>query len=432
MLAMNIMDRAQEQELKICFYFPYHEVSGVPVLFFRMANELAVLNNLIKVYVIDYIDGAISKNLIDNSNIILLPFVDGKTVSPPEDSVLVMQSILPYSMREELKILPNTKLFYWNLHPDCLIPSLIPLPYLRNLQNRNFNIYCSLANTIYSPLINNIRRFIEKAIAKKSLFFMDQPNIDKTSKYLSLNISEVNFLPVPALGSKKIKTNNLKNNEVINITWVGRLCDFKSHILIYTIRKLSKLAFDEKIKLKYSIIGDGPFRDEIQKLKVNNEWFTIEMVGSLLPEFLDSYLLNNTNVLTAMGTSSLEGAKLGIPTILLDISFFPIKGDYKFRWLHESINFDLAHDLNQNDFQEGNTSLNDMFYELQNNYEEISTKALEYFRQNHEMKSVLENFICKIKKCNMKFSDIEPALLKKSLIRKFFDIMRGLIRMYLK
>lgn len=80
---MNIMDRVQKAELKICFYFPFREVSGVPVLFFRMANELAILNSGIKIYVIDYIDGAIARNLIENCNISLLPFGDGKSISPP-------------------------------------------------------------------------------------------------------------------------------------------------------------------------------------------------------------------------------------------------------------------------------------------------------------------------------------------------------------
>jgi len=178
------MDKFQESELKICFYFPYHEVSGVPVLFFRMANELAALNKLIQIYVIDYKDGAMARNLVSTSNIKLLSFKDGVSISPPEDSVLVMQSILPYSMRPELKILPNTKLIFWNLHPDCLIPSLIPLPYLRSLQNKNFELYSLLAKTLYRSLIRVLGEFTDQAIALKALWFMDQPNFDKKSKYL--------------------------------------------------------------------------------------------------------------------------------------------------------------------------------------------------------------------------------------------------------
>lgn len=426
------MDNFQESELKICFYFPYHEVSGVPVLFFRLANELSVLNKLIKIYVIDYADGVMARNLIGTSNIKLLPFVDRVPISPPEDAVLVMQSILPYSMRSELTIRPDTKLIFWNLHPDCLVPSLIPLPYLRSLQNKNFKLYSLLAKTLYSSLIRNLREFTEQAVAKKALWFMDQSNLDKTLKYLFTNTSDVDFVPVPALGSKLIKANAFPGKETLNFTWVGRLCDFKSYILMYTIKKLSSLAFAQKKKLHFTIIGEGPFKKEISDLLVNHEWFSLEMLSSLKPEALDNYLLENTDVLTGMGTSALEGAKLGIPTILLDISYYPVKGDYKFRWLHESKNFDLAHDLTEFDLKEGNLSLKYMLDDLHNNYQALSTKALEYFLKNHEMKIVLDKFILKVKETEMKFSDINPALLNKSIVRKTYDILRGLKRTHLK
>ena len=429
---MGIMDKFQEPELKICFYFPYHEVSGVPVLFFRMANELAVLNKLIHIYVIDYSDGAIARNLIINSNITLLPFTDGIPISPPVDAILVIQSILPYSIRPELKILPDTKLVFWSLHPDCFVPSLIPLPYLRNLQNKNFKLYSLLAKTLYPALIRNLREFTEQAVAKKALWFMDQSNLDKTLKYLFTHISDVDFVPVPALGSKLIKANAFPGKEALNFTWVGRLCDFKSHILIYTIKKLSALAFGQKKNIRFSIIGEGPFKKEISDLNVDHEWFSLEMLGSLKPDAMDNYLLENTDVLTGMGTSALEGAKLGIPTILLDISYYPVKGDYKFRWLHESKNFDLAHDITQFDLKKGNLSLHNMLNDLHSNYQALSTKALEYFLQNHEMKIVLDKFILKVKETEMKFSDINPALLNKSLVRKTYDILRGLKRTHLK
>jgi hypothetical protein len=420
------------KKFEVCFYFPYHEVSGVPVLFFRMANELALLNKLIKVYVIDYIDGPISRNLDDSNNIILLPFVDGKSVSPPEDAILVMQSILPYSIRPELKILPDTKLVFWNLHPDCLVPSLIPLPYLRSLQNKNFDLYSFLARTLYRSLIRDLREFTEHAITKKALWFMDQPNLDKTSKYLFKSFLDVDFVPVPALGSKLNKSKVLPEKDTLNFTWVGRLCDFKSYILMYTIKKLSSLAFGQKKKIRFLIIGEGPFKREISALNVDHEWFSIEMFGSLRPDVLDNYLLEHTDVLTAMGTSALEGAKLGIPTILLDISYYPVKGDYKFRWLHETKNFDLAHDISQFDLEEGNLSLNNMLNDVHSNYQVLSTKALEYFLKNHEMKIVLDKFILKVKETEMKFSDINPVLLKKSLVRKIYDILRYLKRTQLK
>jgi hypothetical protein len=145
-----------------------------------MANAIAENHSEIDVFVIDYEKGAIARNLMYNKNIRLLKFVDGVCISPPENTILVMQSILPYSIRPELVILPNTKLVFWNLHPDCLIPSLIPLPYFRNFQNKNFKLYSLIARTLFRTLVFNLSDFVDFAIKKKALWFMDQSNLNKT------------------------------------------------------------------------------------------------------------------------------------------------------------------------------------------------------------------------------------------------------------
>jgi hypothetical protein len=73
-----------------------------------------------------------------------------------------------------------------------------------------------------------------------------------------------------------------------------------------------------------------------------------------------------------------------------------------------------------------------MLDDLINNYQALSVKALNYFLQNHEMKTVLEKFIFKIQQSEMKYSDINPVLLNKSIVRKIYDLSRGLKRTLLK
>ena len=48
-----------------------------------------------------------------------------------------------------------------------------------------------------------------------------------------------------------------------------------------------------------------------------------------------------------MGTAALEGAKLGIPTILLDISYKSIKSEYNYRWLYERDGKTLGDNINE-------------------------------------------------------------------------------------
>lgn len=422
MFVINIMDNIIRTENKICFFFPYKQLSGVPLLFSRLANQLSATRQEFTIYIIDYSDGAIVANLELNDNIILLPFEDGKEITPPNDALLIMQSILPYSIRPELKISPETRILFWNLHPDCLIPYFIPIPFFRNLQNKSFKLYELLANKIYHKLVFDLQSFIYDAVQKKSLVFMDKSNYEKTAKYLFLKFDDVEYLPVPAISSQKIINTRIVSQTELNFTWIGRLCDFKFYILVYTIKQLSLIAIKKNIYIKFSIIGDGPFKNELSNLNVEHDWFKLEILGSIKPDQLDKYLLEHTDVLAAMGTSALEGAKLGIPTILLDFSYYKIKKDYKFRWLHETIDFDLGHHITEEDYIKGNNNLNQMINDLLLNYKILSNNSLIYFRTNHEINSVLKKLLIKIKEAKLTYSEINPSLLKKSILRKIYDL----------
>ncbi len=97
----------------IAFFFPYHEVSGVPVLFSNIANYLSD-NPDYKIVIIDYADGYMMTKLITNERIKSIVFSNGKQCIIKTD-ILVIQSILPFQMRPELIIAETTKLFLWNL-----------------------------------------------------------------------------------------------------------------------------------------------------------------------------------------------------------------------------------------------------------------------------------------------------------------------------
>lgn len=405
----------------LCFFFPYHEDSGVPVLFYRMANVIAQSKPDIEVYIIDYENGAMARNLLPLSNIHLLTFLDGVVISPPEESILVMQSILPYAMKPELVIRPNTKLFFWTLHPYNFVPILFPFPVLRNLQFKHFQYYQLFVNSFSKKWISRISHFIDSGIEKNAICFMDQTNFEVTRKYVLADFKEVSFIPVPVVDPNKKIDVSKDRSSCLHFCWVGRLCDFKSHILIYTIKKISELASELKINIHYSVIGDGPFKSQIELLKVNNEYFRLEIIGALSLVELDDFLLYKVDVLTAMGTSALEGAKFGIPTILLDMSLFPIKEGYCFRWLFDTKNFDLAHEIIRDDLVIGNESLKLMILEINRDFKFLSVKTFNYFKEKHELGSVVEKFLLNVGNTELAFEDIDTKILKKSFIRKVYD-----------
>jgi len=415
------------QDLSFTFYFPYREVSGVPVLFSRIVNHIAEHHKNIKLFVIDYFDGAIAISLIKNDCISLIPFKDGKRVEVPLNSTLIMQAILPYSIRPELVIPEQTKIIFWCLHPDNLVPIVLPIPYLRNLQNKSFLFYQLTSKFLFQNTLKRLFSFVNLCIEKKAIWFMDQSNFDKLSKYLFIDLPSVDFVPVPAAKAFEWQRKKIMpgTKDKLNICWIGRLCDFKSHILIFTIQRLSEIAKEMKIPIQYYVIGKGPFEEQIRQLNVNNEYFEILFKGAMNPTDLDEFILSDIDVISAMGTSALEGAKFGIPVILLDISYYPMKGDYHFRWLHDTINFDLGHDITNKDIETGNKSLQQMLNNLVNNYQQLSNLSYSYFINNHDIEIVSNLVIKNATESNLCFSDIDKRLLCKSFVRRFYDKSRG-------
>jgi hypothetical protein len=412
----------------ICFYFPYYEDSGVPVLFYRMANAIALAYPDSKLSVIDFENGVMWRNLVDSPNIEKIKFEYNTFVSPPAESVLVMQTFVPYYWPKELIVDENQKLFFWNLHPHNLIPSLLPIPFLREIPYNNPRIYHFLS-LFYKNLIERLRNYTNCLIENKGLSFMDKSNLDYTSKHLFLPIINRDFIPVPATSSTlKFNLNNeVILSGVIRLTWIGRLCDFKSYILVYTIKKLNEISLKfNNQKFEFNIVGDGPFEDYIRSEIKNCKSLSVIFHGAIPHNDIDNFIHTKTDIVMAMGTSALEGAKLGKPTILLDPVLKEINGDYIFRMLYDTKEFDLGHFITPDDFLQNNNSLYDILNNIITNYKIHSYKTYDYFENNHNMKNVKLLFLKKIMNSNLVYSMIDKKVFTKSPILKIYNQFRGL------
>lgn len=412
----------------LCFYFPYHEDSGVPVLFYRLANFIANDDPGIKVYLIDYENGAMARNMAKLNNLKLISYKKGHNPLIPNNCILIMQSFIPYYWPKDLKVSPNQKFLFWNLHPLNFYPSLLPFPLLRELLKNNFWAYKLISN-IYKPLFIQLRKYVDLLLENESLVFMDKTNLESTSKYLFLNIHNQEYLPVPVVQKQSIvisKKHSLVDG-IINIGWIGRLCDFKSHILIYTINKLSEISYRFKNKkFVYHIVGEGPYLDYIKKnIKLSSN-VSINYQGSIPHDKLDGFIEKNLDILTAMGTSALEGAKLGKPTILLDFIYKKIKKDYKYRMLYDTENFDLGHSIGESDYEPNNDTLFKIINDIIENYNHHSNMSFDYFKSNHSIETTSQLLLQKAIDSKLTFSMIDSSILNKGFSLRVYNKIRKL------
>jgi len=421
---MNQLNQRTDNIKSITFFFPYKEVSGVPVLFVRMSRYIAE-NYGIETHVIDYPDGCMTNMLKDNTKVRLHPFRDGVPINIPPDTILIMQSILPYTMRPELKINSSTRIVFWTLYQFNLIPTIIPLQFFRHIQAKYKNYNKFIMNTLLIGLRNELKEFIETATEKKSIFYSDESIFRNTAERLSLNINYPIYMPIPCEVFQNQKINKISGKkDSVSFCWLGRIADFKIYMLIYTIQKLSEYAKNNRFPIEMYIIGEGPKMKMIDRLNLEHEFFHIVKAGMLTEDKLNHYLLEKIDVLTAMGTSALEGAKLGVPTIVVDISYSKISGEYKFKWIFEVKNYVLGDIVDKSSYEKNNKSLDNVIELIINNSSSISERTHEYCINNHSLPVVGEKFINAIKEASFKYNDFKSEILRKSMFRKLYEFLR--------
>jgi len=148
--------------------------------------------------------------------------------------------------------------------------------------------------------------------------------------------------------------------------------------------------------------------------------------GALPHEKLEEFLLENVDILTAMGTSALEGCPLFIPVIPVDASYKKIKGDCKYRMLYESKNYELGHIITKKDYVPGNESLKQIVENIINNYQAEGEKTYRYFIENHTIESVVDKFMSRVFQTTLTYGMIDKSYFKKSWALTIHDALHPL------
>ena len=410
--------------MTIRFFFPYRSPSGVCSVFARMAEDLAA-RCAVKTAVLDYKDGYLRRSLNAASRVIVEDFEDGRRVDIPEGDVMVLQAGSPSCLRSEFNFHKGARLFFWQLHPYNFIPSLIPLVPNGSWLAKYPGIYRAMLTVCHSTKRRRIIEFVSLLSDKRALCFYEQPSVRLTESLLGCNISAAFLLPVP-VAVPNVPPRRLRlEADVLHVCWVGRLYDFKIHILVHTLRRFSEYARQQQTGIVFHIIGDGPESGRIDRLKLEHYFFKIQRIGDIPSKELACYLMEKADLVTAMGSSALEGALMGLPTILMDISYGPVPPNYQFRWICDTKGFDLGHTITSKDCDSSEDFLPGMMEAVRSDYTKLGGKCFDYCVRNHSLPRIGGQFIDLVQSSSLRYGDIPEALLKKSFFRRLYEFLRN-------
>ena len=231
-----------------------------------------------------------------------------------------------------------------------------------------------------------------------SIYFMDKCNFDITSDFLNLNFEDPNIIPIciDVLG-ESISHGLVDNKYYLNLCWVGRIEDFKIHILKHTIRNACDFAITNKVRIIFHVVGYGKDIKTLKSQVSENHFFELVFQGAMNLDDLKSFFNKKVDVLFAMGTSALEGGSIGIPTVLLDASYEEVSNGYKFNWLYESDGSNVGQFIGSSYFKNGKHHFSQIMRSVKYDKKGIGTKCKSYVEKITASRMLVKEFLRTLK-----------------------------------
>ncbi len=305
---------------KLVFFFPWRQVSGGPYYLARLANGIAD-KGIYDVYYTDYERGLCTSILTNPDIKVLIYRNEGSKfeIFVNEPVIIVMPvywaHIVPVAHAD-------SKIVFFNWHNEC-IPVL----------DREW---------ITTPLF--MEKFIKLLADTDAEFFLDKAHWMAQQKYGP--ICKEQYVPV-AIPKRTIKAKMELVNKERNIAILGRLVQDKIYAVLDLIDSIVELR--DGIKTNIYIIGEGDYEH-----LVFNQTFpdniNIIRCGTMKINDIIKMISHRIDILFGMGTSVLDGASIGIPSVILPNAMEMFRCN-KYPFLYETTGYalgwypDQIHDL---------------------------------------------------------------------------------------
>jgi hypothetical protein len=271
--------------------------------------------------------------------------------------------------------------------------------------------------------MKHITEFVMLLSSRQSLFFYDHPALHATERYLGCTVPNPIFLPVPIelpVTSRHVAW----NSEDLHVAWIGRLYDFKIHILVRTIERFIEYSVATGRTIVFHVVGDGPEARRLTRFGCETGGLKLIRYGDLPFSRMLDLLNERIHIVASMGTAALHGAASGLPVMLLDLSYTEVSKDYRYRWLHDTQGFDLGHTITNADCDSTRDSFVEMMTDLTSNYEQLARKSYLYVQQNHGVETVTNRFLELTRRTDLCFRDVPAIYWKKTTIRQIYEFIR--------
>ena len=278
------------------------------------------------------------------------------------------------------------------------------------------------------------KKMVKLLLEKNALLFMDDTGVFNVKEYFKINIKEPNFLPIPinSYTENQYLMSGDNHREYLKVAYIGRVDSWKMYPLLRVLKDLSKV----NTQIKVSILVDNiqEFEKYCNLNELESKYLTFKIYESLKPSEVPAFLLENADLYFGMGTTALHAGALGIPTILLDYSSYPINGIYHYNWLFESKHFSLGMNIDKREQGEGKTIIE--IFERALSFagrKGLSNETFLYTIKNHSLEMVAKFLVHYCERSSFRSIDARkyfpyyfwPHSFLKGLVSPFYKKMKS-------
>jgi hypothetical protein len=187
------------------------------------------------------------------------------------------------------------------------------------------------------------------------------------------------------------------------------------------VTDLDKLSPGKTITVK--IITDDPDAFErILDYNPGSKTLVVEFYKHMSNAELRDFLVTHSDIHFAMGTSCLEGASLGIPSILMDLSDKELPDQYLYKWLYEAENFSLGSIIRRDQQKFTGKAINTILEEFSviKHRDELSRRCFEYVNKNHSIGNTASLFLQTANDTKLRLRDIKRYIIYYSKLHLLF------------
>ncbi len=198
---------------------------------------------------------------------------------------------------------------------------------------------------INAVLRKNADKMLRLLYETRSICFTDEVGMENT--FVGTNIEYTqnkvdNLVPIAIKVPNKFLWDEKDLESKIRVAWIGRVSkDFKLIPILQLMRDIEKCQHENEVEFLLTIIGTGDGLEEVKQEAVRKS-FAIQFVDSIDYENIGAFLRANVDIFVGMGTSVLDSAKNGCPSVVITPVRESDTKEVYYRWIFESKGFSLG------------------------------------------------------------------------------------------